>query len=662
MRYYPLLMALVATLAVAVISQFILYNFPNSADEYAYVFQAKNLAQGLVYSPIHPPNAQGEWLQHYFYFVHIGETDGKYYGRFPFGYSLLLIPSVWIESLSQINTYWLVNSLFAGFTVVLIFQFARRFFDLNTAIVACVMAVLCPWFLLTSGSYFSHTTNAFFVGLFLYLFCLSLEQKQQKLKQQYLLVAGCCFGFAVVIRFLDPLPYLLVILALYRFWHSPCQRAWLKDIAWFALGGSIWAVLLFSYNYLLTGDALQTAYEYYNPQDQGTRFIFMVPTESGAVFDWSRIYDVGWLKRTLPNTLLLLDWHIWVGCLCLLPLAWYRHQSQPNNRLLLLALLASPVLVITIYMLYGGPPANQYGPRYFFSFFVPITLLAAACLTQAVRQRWLVQVIVLLLAVVSVQQLYRHSAHFEDKVFERTNLYRTIEAANIDNAVVVLKTGSGSMHQVDLPRNQLDFSDSVLITQHHDNMGPLIRAYPERQFFFYHYRGAGQLGQLTPLLTDPDGSYQVQYGAIDKTKVLLNSQGLIGQYYQGRDFDKLAFQRLDQSFDFNWKHGAPGSLSKDNFSIRWQGLFHAPSNGSYTFYTSNDDGVKLAINQQVLIENWYGHGTLDSQKAINLAAGQHQIAIEYFDAKYDAHLQVWVQGPNQAKQLLTGQHLTAITP
>ncbi len=655
---------------ISFISLKILHNFPNSADEYAYVFQAKNLARFQTHHTLHPPNEYGERIQNYFYLVHIGHTDGKYYGRFPFGYSLFMVPFAWLESISGLKAYWLTNVFFGVLTIFLLFQFGKRFFNTRVGILASLMGLMSSWFLLNSGSYFSHTINAFFIGLFLYFFCNALSKidLDNDGTRHYFMLSGFSFGLAVVTRFLDPIPYLLILFILYFGWQRKIDKTIYKHIAYFILGGVFWLIMLLLYNFDLTGNPLQTAYEYYNPNDQSTRFIFQVPQEDGSTsVQFNRIYDVGFLQRTIPNVKLLFEWHIWTWLLVLAPFVFYFNLTAKGGKSILIACIVAIFLVILIYMLYGGPPANQYGPRYYYSLFIPLTLTCAALLDSFLKEDRLIVITMVLLGSLSLKNITHHAMEAEKRVYERTNLFRTIDELEIKNAIVFLKTRSGSIHQVDLPRNSLDFDDSVLIAQDNGNYGgsadygALIRAYPNREFYEYYYRGKGKLGELKPIWTDVSGQWGYVEPMFSKNNVLVGAEGVIGQYFVGKNFETLTYQRLDKAISFDWGRNAPfPDVTHNFFSIRWEGLFNANTAGEYTFTSTSDDGVKLILNEQEIINNWHPHSVLTESKTLFLDKGKHYILIEYFDDIMEAEIKIEVQGPNLEKQILGAELLTPI--
>ncbi|MHC4497065.1 MAG: LamG-like jellyroll fold domain-containing protein, partial [Planctomycetota bacterium] len=82
--------------------------------------------------------------------------------------------------------------------------------------------------------------------------------------------------------------------------------------------------------------------------------------------------------------------------------------------------------------------------------------------------------------------------------------------------------------------------------------------------------------------------------------------GVKGQYYNGMNFETLVLTRVDPQIDFN--RGDPGgpdpSVGDDQFSARWTGEVEAAFTETYTFYTNSDDGLRLWIGGQQLVNNW----------------------------------------------------------
>ena len=86
--------------------------------------------------------------------------------------------------------------------------------------------------------------------------------------------------------------------------------------------------------------------------------------------------------------------------------------------------------------------------------------------------------------------------------------------------------------------------------------------------------------------------------------------GLQGDYFSDSALTNLQLSRIDANVNFNWGTGAvaPG-VGPDNFSVRWAGKVVPRFAETYTFYTQSDDGVRLWVNGQLLIDDWNKHGS-----------------------------------------------------
>jgi hypothetical protein len=110
--------------------------------------------------------------------------------------------------------------------------------------------------------------------------------------------------------------------------------------------------------------------------------------------------------------------------------------------------------------------------------------------------------------------------------------------------------------------------------------------------------------------------------------------GLNADYFSGITLTTKVLTRTDSSVDFNWGTAAPATgVPADNFSVRWSGQISPRYSGATTFYTVSDDGVRLWINGQLLIDNWTNHGATENSGNITLTAGQkYDLKLEYYEA------------------------------
>src|SRR5258706_414935 len=85
--------------------------------------------------------------------------------------------------------------------------------------------------------------------------------------------------------------------------------------------------------------------------------------------------------------------------------------------------------------------------------------------------------------------------------------------------------------------------------------------------------------------------------------------------------------------NFDWGTGSPDpSVFADLFAVRWTGIVQPRLSDNYSFYTTSDDGVRLWINEQLIINNWTDHGPTEDIGSIPLAAGQpYTVRMEFYE-------------------------------
>src|SRR5688572_17389059 len=85
--------------------------------------------------------------------------------------------------------------------------------------------------------------------------------------------------------------------------------------------------------------------------------------------------------------------------------------------------------------------------------------------------------------------------------------------------------------------------------------------------------------------------------------VLEPGTGLLAQYFDNKDFTALKLTRTDATVNFNWGNNAPAAgVGMETFSVRWSGQLIPTVDGNYTFSTTTDDGVRLWVNNQLVID------------------------------------------------------------
>ncbi len=121
-----------------------------------------------------------------------------------------------------------------------------------------------------------------------------------------------------------------------------------------------------------------------------------------------------------------------------------------------------------------------------------------------------------------------------------------------------------------------------------------------------------------------------------------------GTYYNSRDLSGApVLVRQDAAVNFDWLTGSPdASVNSDNFSVTWTTSGHFQA-GTYRFSILSDDGIRVYVDNHLLLEDWNIRPSTSILRDIYLSEGNHTIRVEYFEAIGMASISVgWVkQGP-----------------
>lgn len=135
--------------------------------------------------------------------------------------------------------------------------------------------------------------------------------------------------------------------------------------------------------------------------------------------------------------------------------------------------------------------------------------------------------------------------------------------------------------------------------------------------------------------------------------------GLVGTYFRNARFGGLATERLDHVVDFDWGEGSPySSTDYEPFSVRWKGFLEASSSEEYAFETVSDDGVRLWVGGELLIDDWFAQGKRKNVNTIVLDEGQrYPVVLEFFESWGNAMVQLWWSSTSMARQIVPASQL-----
>jgi hypothetical protein len=137
--------------------------------------------------------------------------------------------------------------------------------------------------------------------------------------------------------------------------------------------------------------------------------------------------------------------------------------------------------------------------------------------------------------------------------------------------------------------------------------------------------------------------------------------GLQAEYYSQKNFRGTPFPAIE-NVDFVWpwrkppyvkapNKALPGNFPWDYFTVRWVGRLKAPKTGNYKIYTTSDDGMRVFLNDTLIINKWSLNSKNEGEASVNLVAGKfYDIRVEYFEAGGDAYGWLWWQIPGKTSR------------
>jgi hypothetical protein len=114
-----------------------------------------------------------------------------------------------------------------------------------------------------------------------------------------------------------------------------------------------------------------------------------------------------------------------------------------------------------------------------------------------------------------------------------------------------------------------------------------------------------------------------------------------GSYFKDKYFSEFVEERKDPEVHFNWYTESPGeNMPKDRFSVRWERIVYFPK-GHYRFYALADDGVRVYVDDQTVIDGWVIQPVTEYKGDIYLGEGRHKVVVEYYEEAEDAQIHVY---------------------
>ena len=450
------------TLSSLAANTYALRDFPNSADEWNFVYQARTFALGRVTNPASP---QQEHLTPIWTVI----RDGRVYGKYPPGYpALLSLGSRW-------NVERWVNPALTGLLLSLVGLVVARLWSYSLALATTAILVSTPFFTLNGGSYFSHPTATLgiFAALILWPRCGLTESRR------WLLLAATCLVLALLTRLLDPIPALFAIFVT-TWWHS--RKAMPSAIGALFASCVVAAILFGTYNYSTNENFLTFGYDHYKNYQMTSE-----PQTWGGWFSLSEYVRGAGLALVAERMRELLA--VLPAAAFLVPGLVFYLRSTPTDleRRTLCLTAVFGICFIGITSLLSAKGGIRYGPRYYHPLlpFLAVALAGSAfVIAQRIPRRAVA--LVLIFASLNAALTWRVYGQVRETIDQRSHLFRTVvEQERLQHALILVKSGE-SISVKDMLRNDPALRGPIFarygsLAENSDILG----AFPGRDVYVY---------------------------------------------------------------------------------------------------------------------------------------------------------------------------------
>ena len=140
-----------------------------------------------------------------------------------------------------------------------------------------------------------------------------------------------------------------------------------------------------------------------------------------------------------------------------------------------------------------------------------------------------------------------------------------------------------------------------------------------------------------------------------------SKNGIRYKYYEGKKewkflpvFESLKPLKTGNTYEFRID-----SINEvgEQYGIQYVSSIQIDRAGEYRFYLNSDDGSKLYIDGDLVIDNDGGHGTIERMGSVSLESGRHQITVDYHNQAGGAWLDAFYKGPGIPKQIIPADKL-----
>ncbi|GJM64358.1 beta-glucosidase [Persicobacter diffluens] len=135
---------------------------------------------------------------------------------------------------------------------------------------------------------------------------------------------------------------------------------------------------------------------------------------------------------------------------------------------------------------------------------------------------------------------------------------------------------------------------------------------------------------------------EMQYFALPAISPKHFNGKIKGAYFDNESLHgEPKFIREESQIAYDWGAGAPEGLPHDQFSVRWTGQIKAPKTGEFTLGVTADDGIRLYLNNELVIDGWEGGSRRLFEHKRWFKKGEIvDFKLEYMEQEFNAYAQL----------------------
>lgn len=142
--------------------------------------------------------------------------------------------------------------------------------------------------------------------------------------------------------------------------------------------------------------------------------------------------------------------------------------------------------------------------------------------------------------------------------------------------------------------------------------------------------------------------------------------GLRGRYYAWRgerppedpSILSAIIERIDRQINFTWWDSPAPGVPPGYFMVEWTGYLYVPEGGSYRLYVVTDDGSRVWLDEELVIDAWLDQAPRAYHSApLMLESGYHRIRYLFYNRYPFAVARLGWLRPSGKAEIIPGENL-----